>query len=173
MKTYEDNVEVINQLWQSFTPTHELRQLFRERLHRLDQDILYEAIKQAKVENDGPWPSIKWFTSAFSDIQKKQLQSAPYKPSRYVRNVIPDVDAESEKVLIAEFCAAIEGCTDEGFYEMEKLILDKYDASLLSSLSAFRLLRQLLIHLGYGVGSGLSRVGKHGETSPLEMNMAF
>lgn len=173
MRTYDDNVEVINELWQSFAPTHELRQLFRERLEKLDQNVLYEAIKQAKVDNDGPWPAIKWFTSAYNEIKRKQLQSAPHKPSQYVRNIIPDVDVAEENRLVSEFCAAIEGCNDEGFIGLREMILDKYDAHLLSSLNAHRLCRQLLVHLGYVVGAGLSQVGKSGELSPLSMDVSF
>lgn len=173
MRTYDDNVEVINELWQSFTPTHELRQLFRERLQKLEQDVLYEAIKQAKVDNEGPWPAIKWFTAAYNEIKRKQIQSAPHKPSQYIRHIIPDVDVAEENRLVSEFCAAIEGCTDEGFTSMRDMILDKYDAHLLSSLNAHRLCRQLLVHLGYVVGAGLSHVSKTGEVTPMNMNVSF
>lgn len=173
MRTYEDNVEVINQLWQSFTPTHELRQLFRERLEKLDQAVLYEAIKQAKVENDGPWPAIKWFTSEYRQIKQRQIESAPHKPTPYVRNVIPDVDADAEKELVKEFCIAIEGCNDEGFKSLRDMILDKYDEHLLSSLGALRLCRHLLDHLGYVVGVGMSKVSANGDISPLAPTISF
>lgn len=172
MRTYEDNVEAINELWQSFAPTHELRQLFRERLSKLDQPTLYEAIKQAKVDNEGPWPAIKWFTSAYADIQRKRRESAPKPSQTYVRNVIPEVDTEAEKKLVQDFYAAIEGCDDEGFHAMDKMILDKYEANLLSSLSAHRLCRQLRIHL-FGDGPGLSRVTASGDVESMSVNVSF
>ena len=173
MRTYEDNVEAINELWQSFAPTHELRQLFRERLAKLDQAALYEAIKQAKVDNEGPWPAIKWFITAYAEVQRKRREAMPKPSQTYVRNVIPDVDTEAEKKLLQEFYAAIEVCTDEGFHQLDEMILDKaVKENALSSVSAHRLCRQLRHHL-FGAGPGLSHVTAGGDLEPMSINLQF
>jgi len=174
MRTYEDNVEVINQLWQSFSPTQELRQLFRERLHKLDQGVLYEAIKQAKVDNEGPWPAIKWFTTAYAECNRKRRWTLEEKRASQtgVRNVIPQPDTDAEKKLVRDFYAAIEGCDDQGFRDLDALILKKYDEHLLSSVSAFRLCRQLRLHV-LGDSAGLSKVTSSGDIVPLEPGLSF
>lgn len=173
MRTYEDNVEAINQLWQSFTPTHELRQLFRERLSKLDQAALYEAIKQAKVENEGPWPAIKWFITAYADVQRKRRESMPKAREKYERSIFPEIDTEDEKRLVKEFQAAIEGCTDDGFHQLDEMILDKMSKeNRLSAHSTHCLCRSLREHL-FGAGPGLSRVGRNGELEQVQLNVAF
>lgn len=173
MRTYEDNVEAINELWQSFAPTHELRQLFRERLAKLDQAALYEAIKQAKVDNEGPWPAIKWFITAYAEVQRKRREAMPKPSQTQVRNVIPEVDTEAEKTLVQEFYGAIEVCTDEGFHQLDEMILDKMEKeNRLSALSAHRLCRQLRDQL-FGVGPGLSRVTANGDIEPLQVTIPF
>lgn len=174
MRTYEDNVEAINQLWQAFTPTHELRQLFREKLSKLDQAVLYEAIKQAKVDNEGPWPAIKWFTVAYAEVQRKRRESTPKTMEKHTRTILPDIDTEQEKRLVADFQLAIQGCNDEGFKHLEGMILDKMSKELLlSSLSTHRLLHSLQVHLGYGAATGLSRVTKDGDLEPMQPTIDF
>lgn len=173
MRTYEDNVEAINELWQSFAPTHELRQLFRERLAKLDQAALYEAIKQAKVDNEGPWPAIKWFITAYAEVQRKRREAMPKPRETYTRSVIPAVDTEAEKQLVKEFQMAIEGCTDEGFRQLDEMILDKMEKeNRLSAYSTHCLCRQLREHL-FGVGPGLSRVTPEGGLERMPVSIPF
>ena len=179
MRTYEDNVEVINELWQTFNPTHELRQLFRERLSKYDQDLLYEAIKQARVDNDGPWPAIKWFAQAYGECQRRRVnqkvhwrEASPASRKPSAKTSVQGPDADEERNLIRDFHAVIDDCTDEGFHDLDKRILDKYEAGLLTSENAYLLCRALRVHL-FGEGPGLSRITPAGDLAALTQPITF
>lgn len=175
MRTYEDNVATINELWQAFEPTHELRQLFSEQLGKLDQNILYRAIKRAKVDNEGPWPAIKWFTAAYVDIQRK-IRESVIKPTEahYSRtaNTLPRVDGDAEAKLVADFRLAIQDCDDQGFTALHDMIVDKAGRCEIGMANGMRLCNELREHV-FGPSVGLSRVDGVGDLQSLSVSKSL
>jgi hypothetical protein len=168
MRTYEDNVETINELWQTFMPTHELKQLFREQLSKLNQDVLYLSIKRAKVDNEGPWPAIKWFTTAYADVQRKlreagEVREVAYKP---IKNTLPKVDGDAEAKLVSDFRLAIQDCGDQGFVALHDMIVDRVGRCEIGLANGARLCNELREHV-FGPSVGLSRVDKSGDLQSL------
>lgn len=161
MRTWTDNAKTINQLWQTFEPTEELRWLFRDTLAPLNQDVLYVAIKKAKVDNEGPWPALKWILTAYAHEQSLRRTSAPKSTEPVQRTKVPTPDPEDERKLADDLRKVIGSCHDDQFRQIESMVLDKFDAGKLTSAMSLTLLNELR-HMVFG-GPGLTYVTANGE----------
>lgn len=163
MRTWTDNAKTINQLWQTFEPTEELRWLFRDTLAPLNQDVLYIAIKKAKVDNEGPWPALKWILTAYAHEQSIRRTAAPKDITPVERTKVPLPDPEDERKLADDLRKVIGSCQDEQFRQIESMVLDKFDAGKLSAAVSYTLLAELRSKV-FG-GPGLTYVTVSGEFS--------
>ena len=167
MRTWHDNAKAINQLWQTFQPSDELRMLFRDTFDKLDQDVLYVAIRNARADNDGPWPQIKWITSAYAEEQSKRRRaSRPAAVERREPTKFDVPEKSDEQTLLDQIRQYIGVCREDQFREIESRILSKLDAGKLSMHGAFSVLMDLRRKV-FGDGPGLSVVTLDGELRPL------
>lgn len=169
MTSYSENTALINGLWQTFTPSEELRDLFRDTFGHLDQEIFCEAVKQVRQDTDTVWPSVRTLLKTYRTIAAERRKQAAGPPaSRHDRAVVPAVDSDREKALVEEYHRLIDGVADEDFHRLEDDILDRYDAHAISSATAHRLLRRLRAKV-FGDGPGLSEVTGGGVLTPLSL----
>lgn len=167
MRTWNDNAKAINQLWQTFQPSDELRVLFRDTFQKLDQDVLYIAIRNARADNDGPWPQIRWITSAYAEEQSKRRRAsrpAAVEHREPTKFAVPDKSAE--QTLLDHMRQYIASCREDQFREIESRILDKLSAGALSMTGAYGVLMDLRRKV-FGEGPGLSVVTLDGELRPF------
>ena len=168
-RTWHENAKAINQLWQTFQPAEELRKLFRETFERLDQDVLYEAIKAARIEDDKPWPTIRLINTCYSaQVAKRKRQVPRQAINTETRTTFAVPDTEEERKLVTDLEYVIDSSTDEQFHGIEKIVLDRLVQERLASVSAFRLLQRLRVKV-FGEGPGLSVVGRDGDLEPLSV----
>lgn len=142
-RTWDDNRETINDLW----PLLELRpaekELWHDDLSALDQDVLYEALREVKRSKESPWPQLAWIHEAY-----RQLRSAQRSAERIAERMQPAfsgerlvIDVEESGRLNAYFRGAFE--TVQTLEELDALAFE-LNASVdkLEARTAIRLFRE-------------------------------
>lgn len=84
-RTWDQNRETINDLWPLIELRPEERQLWHDDLSPLDQEVLYEALREVKRSHDSPWPQLAWIHAAYRAIVSARRTSvaAPHGPPAY------------------------------------------------------------------------------------------
>lgn len=170
--TYNDNKALINELWQSFTPSDELRDLFRDTFQNLDQDLFRSAIRNVRRDTDTAWPSVKSLRDEYRRLTHHKILAVKTSSAKYERVVVSQVDADIERVTVEGLEKLIDNCSDDEFYRLESSILDEYDLHRISSCVAYRLGRRLRARV-FGEQPGMSRVTKEGALVPIDPPVTF
>jgi hypothetical protein len=163
-RTWEQNRTALNQLWPTWKVTDEERSLWSDDLSPLDQDVLYDAIRNVKRTHDAPWPQLKWVLDAFRDLdyQRKQLTR------RYVKaepKLKVEVDDAKDAKLVEEFKSYIECGTPGEYRDIQDRILDKLPH--MHALSVMRLLRYTTARF-FPDRIEMCRVTREGDLVPME-----
>jgi hypothetical protein len=69
-RTWEQNRTAINQLWPQCQWTDEERRLWSDDLASVDQDVLYDAARNVKRNNDTLYPQLKWFRDEYRSLKR-------------------------------------------------------------------------------------------------------
>jgi hypothetical protein len=151
IKTWEENRALINGFWRmAMTETYSAEELalWRDDLSGLDQDTLYEAIREVKRTRDTPFPQLAWIHAAY-----RSIASAKAVATRSVAMMQPAfsgdrlvIDREASRRLRREIEAAIEAASPDQYGEIRQRIIDRLDD--LESLDAVALLnaaKELLV----------------------------
>jgi hypothetical protein len=140
--TWDENRALIKGLWPNATIEPALASLFKERLSGLDQIVLAEAIKEAKVASKWPTPELGDILAAYAkarrfqpDEWKPQLRVNPIPPS-------PGVDPAEEQKTIRDI-EVLRSTVEHTVEAVERLIeqiLDAMCADRISSVATCRML---------------------------------
>jgi hypothetical protein len=165
VRTWDENRTAINQLWPSHIWSDEELKLVREDLSPLDQDTLYDAIRNAKRHHDTPFVHLKWLLDEYRilDLSKKRkvTRSAPAEP-KLVVNVKDDRDAE----LADQFMSQIEECLPVDFSAIEAQVLRSLPE--MHAKTAVRVLTYARARL-LGQHAQFSRVSSDGSLKEIEL----
>jgi hypothetical protein len=155
MRTWDQNRAAINQLWPQCVWTDEERRLWHDDLHRLDQEVLYDAIKNVKRNNESMYPQLKWVRDEHRHLhrlktfsEKKRLQQS--EPRQVVR-----IDKSDDAAMREELKAVVEMTTPAEFQNTVDLIADKAASLKIEMSTAFRLVSYLLRRLGMDNGNAI------------------
>jgi hypothetical protein len=155
MRTWDQNRAAINQLWPQCVWTDEERRLWHDDLHRLDQDVLYDSIKNVKRNNESMYPQLKWVRDEYRHLyrlktfsEKKRLQQS--EPRQAVR-----IDKSEDAAMREELKVVVEMTTPAEFQSTVDLIADKAARLKIEMSTAFRLVSYLLRRLGMDNGNAI------------------
>lgn len=74
---YDDNRRLMAEMWPRATLSDAMRMMFRDRLSRLKQDILADAIREARVNHPGSRePELKWILKHYHDFARNRVDAA-------------------------------------------------------------------------------------------------
>ena len=164
MRTWDENKNVINQFWPTEWNPEETK-LMREDLSPLDQDTLYDAIRNVKRKHDTPFVHLKWILDEYRSLcLAKKHASKSNKPKEPKLDI--KVDDARDQELCDEFVAWIDGCQPQQFQEVETAVLDRLPE--MHGASAFRVLGYARARL-LGQDTQFSRVTKEGDLKPLTL----
>ena len=68
-RTWDENREAINDLWPLMELRPAERQLWHDDLSPLDQEMLYESLREVKRSHESPWPQLAWIHGAYRTLQ--------------------------------------------------------------------------------------------------------
>lgn len=152
MRTWDENRQAINQLWPLMTFTDEEKRLWHDDLAGLNQDVLYDAIRNVKRSNDSNYPHIKWVRDEYRGLERLSKFAGRKTADGEPRQIV-QIDAEQNAKMRDELKVAIECATAADFESTVRLIADKAAAYKIEMATAFRLVRYLLERLGMANGN--------------------
>ena len=132
--TWEENKNAIRELWPNATIEPALAQLFVDRLAGLDQSVLAEAVREARIQSRYPTPELREILDAYH--KSKRLSGETWKPKQRERPLppSPDVDPKVEQKTVGDirYLLANVEHTVEVVEALIERILDAMDKNLIS-----------------------------------------
>lgn len=164
MKTWDENRAVINQFWPTDWNPEEMK-LMREDLSPLDQDMLYDAIRNAKRKHDTPFVHLKWLLDEYrelSTLKRAAMRTAMPKEERVLMSFSEDEDGR----IAQEFIDWIDEAQPSDYQTIYDAIFTPESFNKTTSKTALRLVAYAKSRL-LGIEPQFSRVTKDGDVSVL------
>lgn len=154
MRTWDQNRQAINQLWPLMEFTAEEKRLWHDDLGTLDQDVLYDAIRNVKRNNETNYPQLKWVRDEYRVLDRlrklRQQKPASQEPRQTV-----SIDKEQDCRCRDELRVAIELAQPSEHQSFVDLIADKAAKCEIEMATAIRLVRYLGERLGMANGGSI------------------
>ncbi len=167
MRTWDDNKSAINQLWPQCQWTDEERRLWSDDLARLDQVVLYDAIRNVKRTHDTLYPQLKWMLESYRELFSAKSRAANVRTPGE-RHKAVHVDSQQSQRLAREFVATIDGATANDFDMILGLVLDKVEQLKIDMQPAYQVLMYARKRL-LGQDPMFSRVLPSGDVQPISV----
>lgn len=163
MRTWEENKSAINQLWPQCQWTEEERRLWSGDLGNLDQDVLYDAIRNVKRCHDTLYPQLKWMLDGYRELfsLKRRVLS---RPKGQEEKLDLKISADEDRRLAADFIAVIDESSPDDFQNIETMVLDRLPK--MYAATAHRLLMYARKRL-LGQEALFGRVNSNGDVTPI------
>lgn len=163
MRTWEQNKTTINQLWPTCTFTDEEKRLWGDDLGSLDQDTLYDAIRNVKRSRDTQWPQLKWMLDAYRELSHAKRQAKTHAKAPEPR-VGVNVNEDENSRLADDFIAYIDSAAPSDFQDIHDRVLDKL--LKMHSRTALRVIMYAKKRL-LGEEPRFGRVDDNGDVTPF------
>lgn len=124
MRTWDANKTAINQLWPQCQWTDEERKLWHDDLSGLEQDTLYDAIRNVKRSHDTLYPQLKWISQEYRDLSAAKRKALKPSATREKRLELAISD-EEDAALASDFVAVIDSSEPSHCSGIEVMVLDK------------------------------------------------
>ena len=102
MSTWSSNLRLINGLWPDADWSHEESDLYRERLHVLDQTWLQSAIKRLKTEYNGLKPPLSKLLTEYGRVREERSYEQRIAMDRKSQNMTADSIGQSDTELMRD-----------------------------------------------------------------------
>lgn len=140
MRTWDENRTAINQLWPQCQLTDEERRLWWDDLsgEHIDQDVLYDALRNVKRSHDTLYPHLKWIRDEYNSLRssKKAAQRKAVKPEPKLD--LSGISDEGDRRLSEDFVALIDLASPSDFDDIQARVIAKVDE--MHARSAIRVL---------------------------------
>lgn len=157
MRTWDENRTAINQLWPKCEWTEEERKLMHADLGGLNQELLYDAIRNVKRNNDTLYPQLKWFRDEYRNLERlRRLKETRNVKGSDVDRDVTRIDKATDEKMAADIRAVIETLTPSQWREGVELIADKAHYKQIELATGYRLGRYLNERLGMSQGGQAS-----------------
>ena len=169
MRTWDQNKSAINQLWPTCTFTDEEKRLWGDDLSCLDQELLYDAIRNVKRTRDTQWPQLKWMLDAYRELSHARKQAKTHSKAPEPR-VGVSVNEDENSRLADEFIAYIEAAAPTDCPKIIEMVLDKLPK--MHSRTAMRVINYAKKRL-LGEEPTFGRVTASGDVQPISIGGAI
>lgn len=136
MRTWEENKVTIHELWSQHEFTGEEAALWREDLGGLDQDMLYDSLRNVKRNHATLWIHLKWLLDEYRQLKQSKARAVNKIDRGEKLNL--HIDADESHKLAEQFMALIDISTPADFASIEAKVLDELPR--MSSKTAVRVL---------------------------------
>lgn len=165
MRTWEDNRSAINQLWPQCQWSEEERRLLKDDLSGLDQDVLYDALRNVKRSRDSLYPQLPWMLQAYRELFASKRAALKAQPSKAEHRLKVDVKDDEDKRLAAEFVTYIDSAQPSEFDAVETMVLGSLPKML--NATAYRVLMYARKRL-LGQEAMFGKVNSEGDVQPIK-----
>jgi hypothetical protein len=153
VRTWDQNRAAINQLWPMAQFTDEEKRLWNEDLCRLDQVVLYDAIRNVKRTRDSLYPQLTWVMTEYRDLMR--VRRATERKPAGERHTPVVIDRDSDQQVGRDLRAVVEMATRETYGETVDMIADAAGRLKIEMKTAYGLVLYLLKRLGMDRGNAL------------------
>ena len=136
MRTWEDNKTAIHELWPQHEFTGEEAKLWREDLGGLDQEMLYDAMRNVKRNRDTAFVHIKWILDEHRELKRAKSRAVSKIDRGEKLNL--HIDPDESQRLAEQFMALIDISSRADFDSIETKVLESL--SKMASQTAVRVL---------------------------------
>lgn len=165
MRTWDDNRVAINQLWPQCQWSEEERRLLKDDLSGLDQDVLYDALRNVKRSRDSLYPQLPWMLQAYRELFSAKRSALNATPAQSEPRLLVNVSDAEDKRLAEEFVAYIDSAQPSEFESVETMVLDNLPKML--NATAYRVLMYARKRL-LGQEALFGKVSSDGNVSPIK-----
>lgn len=165
MRTWDENKTAINQLWPQCQWTDEERLLWSGDLSGMDQDVLYDALRNVKRTHDTLYPQLKWILDEYRELSWARKRTAKQKTPTEKKLDLHIDDAEDSQ-LHEELVSLIELSGPQDFHDIEASVLDKLPK--MRANTALRVLGYARLRL-LGQSHRFGRVLASGDIQPINI----
>lgn len=165
MRTWEDNRSAINQLWPQCQWSEEERRLLKDDLSGLDQDVLYDALRNVKRSRDSLYPQLPWMLQAYRELFASKRAALKAQPGKAEPRLTADVSDAEDKRLAEEFVTYIDSAQPSEFDAVETMVLDSLPKML--NATAYRVLMYARKRL-LGQEAVFGKVAADGNVQPIK-----
>jgi hypothetical protein len=169
MRTWDQNKAAMNQLWPQCQWSDEERRLLNDDLGGLDQDTLYDALRNVKRTRDTLYPQLPWILQAYRELNAAKRSALKSTPGKVEPKLRLDISEDEDKRLATEFVALVESSQPSDFEMVETMVLDKLPK--MHSATAFKVLMYARKRL-LGQDAIFGRIGGDGEVNPIRFGGA-
>jgi hypothetical protein len=163
VRTWSDNKQTINQLWPTCSFTDEEKRLWHDDLGSLDQDVLYDAIRNVKRSRDTQWPQLKWMLDAYRELSHAKRQATRHYTKAEERCGV-EINEDENSRLADDFVAYIDTATPADCPAIIDMVLDKLPK--MHSRTALRVITYAKKRL-LGEEPKFGRVNDNGDVTPF------
>lgn len=167
MRTWEDNKTAIHELWPEKNFTGEEAKLWREDLAHLDQDMLYDAIRNVKRKRDTPWVQLPWITSEYRELKQARSRNSKKIDRGEKLNLL--INRDKEKKLEEQIKALIDVSAPSDYQSIHEKITVEY-VDYLHGRTALQLVGYAKRRFCLQDYPGFGRVNCDGDIDPIDLN---
>lgn len=165
MRTWDQNRAAINQLWPMAQFTDEEKRLWHDDLSGIDQDVLYDALRNVKRSRDSLYPQLPWILQAYRELFSAKRSALKATPTQSEPRLLVNVSDAEDKRLAAEFVTYIDSAQPSEFDAVETMVLDNLPKML--NATAYRVLMYARKRL-LGQEALFGKVASDGEVQPIK-----
>jgi hypothetical protein len=164
-RTWDENRQTINQLWPVAQFTAEDVRLWHDDLSGLDQDMLYDAIRNVKRTHDSVYPQLKWMLDEYRSLaqsRKAALRSTVSREEKTQWNIDETQDREARNELMEW----VDRAEPSEYRAIHDAVFEPEMFKRLHSLTAMRIVfyaRERLL----GEKPQFGRVNDRGDVTPM------
>lgn len=168
MRTWDENKTAINQLWPQCQWTEEERRLWSGDLSGMDQDVLYDALRNVKRTHDTLYPQLKWILDEYRELSWARRRAAKQKTPTE-KKLDLHINDDEDRQLHEELVALVDMSEPQHFEDIEARVLDKLPK--MRARTALRVLAYARLRL-LGQSHRFGRVMESGEIQPISIGGA-
>ena len=165
MRTWDQNRAAINQLWPIAQFTDEEKRLWHDDLSGIDQDVLYDSLRNVKRSRDSLYPQLPWILQAYRELFSAKRSALKATPTQSEPRLLVNVSDAEDKRLAAEFVTYIDSAQPSEFDAVETMVLDNLPKML--NATAYRVLMYARKRL-LGQEALFGKVASDGEVQPIK-----
>ena len=164
-RTWDDNRSVINELWPVAQFTGEEKRLWHDDLSPLDQDILYDAIRNAKRSHDSVYPQLKWILDAYRELNNLRRAALRLTEPREKKTKW-DIDDAHDREARNEMMEWVDRADPREYRDIFDAVFAQGTFERLHSITALRIISYAK-HRLLGIEPKFGKVDESGGVRPL------
>lgn len=165
-RTWEENRTAINELWPVVQFTNEEKRLWTDDLSGLDQETLYDAIRDAKRQHDSVYPQLKWILDAYRELTNLRRAALRLSSGHREKKTKWNIDDKRDREMRNEMMEWVDRANPNEYDAIRDAVFSDEFFPKLHSITAIRILAYAKKRL-LGIEPKFGKVNASGDVDPM------